>query len=109
LQQARTALAAQVLAEAGVKPSEITRATHVFAGSPRYLRSVLEPIGIDASLGVLDFGRGVGHLGVSDHIAALDHLLSTGQIGPGARVLMVGNAVGVTVSCMVVEIISYGL
>jgi 3-oxoacyl-[acyl-carrier-protein] synthase III len=104
LQQARTALAERVLAEARTRPGDIARATHVFSGGAEYVRSVLEPIGIDPARGVLEFGRGVGHLGVSDHIAALSHLLTSGEIGPGDRVLMVGNGIGVVISCAVLEI-----
>jgi 3-oxoacyl-[acyl-carrier-protein] synthase-3 len=105
LQQARTALATQVLAEARVKPADIVRATHVFSGGYQYVRSVLEPIGVDPARGMTEFGRGVGHLGVNDHIVALDHLLNGAEIGAGDHILMIGNAPGIAISCAVLEIL----
>ncbi|MFJ1561993.1 hypothetical protein [Streptomyces mirabilis] len=68
LEEARTSLAGRTLEEAGVPPGKVTRATHVVSGGERYLQAVLQPIGIDPCLGMLDFGRDVGHLGVSDHV-----------------------------------------
>lgn len=101
----RTALALDTLEEADVKPTDITRATHVFSGGREYVRSVLEPIGIDPDRGMLDFGRRVGHLGLNDHVAGLDHLLATGAVGRGDHVLMLGNAPGIALGCAVIEIL----
>ncbi|MDH6108797.1 3-oxoacyl-[acyl-carrier-protein] synthase-3 [Kitasatospora sp. MAP12-15] len=103
LAAARTQLAAHTLAEAGIRPQDVARATHVFSGTAGYLRAVLQPLGIDPARGLLDFGRGVGHLGTGDHLAGLDHLLTTGQLSPGERVLMLGNG-GTSIACAVVEI-----
>lgn len=105
LSRTRTALALRTLAEAGVPPSAVTRATHVFSGGEPYLRSVLGPLGIDPARGMLDYGRTVGHLGVSDHIAALDHLLTHRQVGPGDHVLMLANGAGIALSCAVLHIL----
>jgi 3-oxoacyl-[acyl-carrier-protein] synthase III len=101
----RTDLAIRTLAEAGVAPGDITRATHVFAGHERYLQQVLEPIGVPAGRGLLEFGRDRGHLGVNDHVAGLDHLVETGQVGPGDHVLMVSNGAGTGLTCGVVKIV----
>ncbi|GIH97211.1 ketoacyl-ACP synthase III family protein [Planobispora siamensis] len=102
---ARAEVARRALAEAGIGPQDVARATHVFSGGEAYVRSVLEPLGIDPARGVLEFGRGVGHLGVNDQIAGLAHLLETGAVGPGDHVLLLGNGVGVALSCVVVEIV----
>ncbi|GLZ29808.1 hypothetical protein Lesp02_19980 [Lentzea sp. NBRC 105346] len=103
--EARTQLAKRTLEEAGISAADVTRVTHVFSGGEPYIRSVLDPLGIDPSLGVLEFGRGVGHLGASDHFAALHHLLETRQLSSGDRILMLGNGVGVTLACAVLEIV----
>jgi 3-oxoacyl-[acyl-carrier-protein] synthase-3 len=105
LQRARTAIGERTLAEAGVDPSRITRVTHVFSGGERYIKSVLEPLGIDASRGMLDFGRQIGHLGACDQLIGLDHLLTAGEVGAGDHVLMLGNG-GASLSCAVVQITS---
>ncbi|MFI7601243.1 ketoacyl-ACP synthase III family protein [Actinoplanes sp. NPDC049681] len=103
---ARTELGLRTIAEAGITPADITRATHVFAGGESYVRSVLAPLGIDPARGMLDFGRALGHLSVNDHFAALTHLVATRQVAPGDHVLMISNGVGVSISAAVVEILS---
>jgi acyl carrier protein len=55
-------------------------------------------------MGVLDYGRDLGHLSVSDHPAALTHLIVTGQIGVGDRVLMVNNGAGMSLTVAVIRI-----
>jgi len=105
LGEVRTDLAKRTLAEAGVAPGDITRATHVFAGTERHLQQVLEPIGIPAERGLLEFGRAHGHLGVNDHVAGLDHLVRTGQVRAGDHVLMVSNGAGTGLTCAVVQIV----
>ncbi len=104
LQRARTIIGGRTLAEADVDASRITRVTHVFSGGEGYIKSVLAPLGIDASLGMLEFGRRVGHLGPCDQIVGLNHLLLAGEVGPGDHVLMLSNG-GASLSCAVVEII----
>lgn len=104
LAEVRTDLAKHALAEAGVAPADIARATHVFAGNARHLEQVLEPIGIPAERGLLDFGRARGHLGVNDHVAGLHHLVDTGQVGSGDHVLIVSNGAGTGLTCAVVHI-----
>jgi len=106
LRDARTELARRTIAEAGLVPADITRATHVFAGQMSYLRSVLGPVGIDPSRGMLEFGRRLGHMGVNDHIAGLTHLVEQREVGPGDHVMLLGNGSGMTLSCVVIEIIT---
>lgn len=104
LNNARTALAWDVLSEAEVKPEDIRRVLHVHSGNIGYIKHILDPLGIDADKGMLDFGRRVGHLGLGDQIAALDHLIITKQIDSGDRVLIMANGVGASLSAAVVEI-----
>ncbi len=104
LAEVRTDLAKQALAEAGLAPDDITRATHVFAGDVRHVRQVLEPIGIPAERGLLEFGRARGHLGVNDHVAGLHHLVETAQVTSGDHVLIVSNGAGTGLTCAVVRI-----
>ncbi|MFE9451335.1 ketoacyl-ACP synthase III family protein [Streptomyces sp. NPDC006739] len=103
-EEARTETGLRAIEEAGLRPRDITRVTHVLSGGPAYLRTVLEPLGIDPALGVLDFGRPHGHMTTSDHFAALHHLVETRQVGPGDRVLMLNNSFGVSLFAAVVEI-----
>lgn len=95
----------RTLAEAGVDRAGITRVTHIHAANQAFLAHHLEPLGLDPSLGVLDVGRRVGHLGTGDHLVGLGHLVDTGQVGPGDHVLMLGLGVGTGISCAVVEVL----
>jgi 3-oxoacyl-[acyl-carrier-protein] synthase III len=55
-------------------------------------------------MGMLDYDRDLGHLSVSDHPAALTHLVITGQIGVGDRALIVNNGAGMSVTVPVIRI-----
>jgi 3-oxoacyl-[acyl-carrier-protein] synthase-3 len=105
LSEARATLGKRTLSDAGVTPEQITRAAHVFAGGQRYITSVLAPIGIDPARGMLEFGRGVGHLAACDQIVALDHLLTTHAVGPGDHVMLLSNGGG-SLMCAILEILT---
>lgn len=101
----RIELAKQALDEAGIASDRIARVVHIFSGTERYVKQFLEPIGIDPSRGILEFGRGLGHLGACDPIVGLEHLVGTRQVGEGEHVLLMSNGVSTAVSCAVVEIL----
>ncbi|MEV4139108.1 ketoacyl-ACP synthase III family protein [Dactylosporangium sp. NPDC049742] len=105
LRDARTGTAEEALADAGVTAADVTRVLHVFAGDERYVKHVLKPLGIDHTRGVLEFGRNLGHLGSGDQVAALEHLVLTGQLEPGDRVLVMANGTGIAVGAAVLEIL----
>jgi 3-oxoacyl-[acyl-carrier-protein] synthase III len=94
------------LEEAGLKPGDITRVAHQFVGNAHILEGMLAPFGDDAvARSVYDFGRSVGHTGANDQTSALHHLLDTGQVGPGDRVMLLGAGAGIALTCAVVEIL----
>ncbi len=101
---ARNDLIVRALADADVGMSDVRRVTHVFSGTGRYIEALLAPFGKPTEAGMLEFGRGLGHLSVSDHPAALTHLLVTGQLGVGDRVLMVNNGAGMSITVAVIRI-----
>jgi 3-oxoacyl-[acyl-carrier-protein] synthase III len=92
------------LSDADITMSDVRRVTHVFSGTSRYIEALLAPFEKPWQMGMLDFGRSLGHLSVSDHPAALTHLIVTGQIGLGDRVLMVNNGSGMSLTAAVVQI-----
>jgi 3-oxoacyl-[acyl-carrier-protein] synthase III len=104
LSEARTELALRTIADAGITAADIVRCTHVFSGGDGYIRSVLQPIGIDPARGMLELGRGLGHLSVNDHLVALTHLVESREVGPGDHILMISNGVGVSLAAAVVQI-----
>ncbi len=92
------------LADAEIGMSDVRRVTHVFSGTGRYIEALLAPFGKPSEAGMLDYGRGLGHLSASDHPAALTHLIVTGQLGVGDRVLMVNNGTGMSLTVGVIRI-----
>jgi len=104
LAEQRTETVLRTLAEADLEPTDVTRVAHTFIGHERYLKTVLAPLGLRTSQGLLEFGRGVGHLTVNDQAVGLEHLVATGQVGPGDHVLLLGFTVGVSAACAVVRI-----
>jgi len=64
----------------------------------------LEELGVDESRTTWDWGRHAGHLGAGDQFAGLAHLLETGRVGPGDRVLLNGAGTGFAFGSAVVEV-----
>jgi 3-oxoacyl-[acyl-carrier-protein] synthase III len=92
------------LAEAGIGVDDITKFIYVNQGKYLLAQFLLDPLGIPESKSNWDFGRTVGHLGASDHAVTLDHLMTTGQLGPGDHVLLAGAAPGFVVSSAVLTV-----
>jgi 3-oxoacyl-[acyl-carrier-protein] synthase-3/clorobiocin biosynthesis protein CloN2 len=92
------------LEEAGIGLADITRVAYM-----NYSREIVEQrcmtaLGLPMSKSTWDFGRTLGHLGPSDQIVSLEHLVSTGALAPGDHFLMLGIGPGVTISSAVVRI-----
>lgn len=100
----RAELALRSMAEAGITPEQVTRVAHVFTGLESYLKVILDPMGVSSDKGLLEYGRQFGHLTVNDQIIGLEHLVATGEVGPGDHVLIVAHGGGTSISCGVVAI-----
>jgi 3-oxoacyl-[acyl-carrier-protein] synthase-3/clorobiocin biosynthesis protein CloN2 len=95
----------RTLEEAGLDLGDISRVAYM-----NYAREIVEQrcmaaLGLPMAASVWEFGRTLGHLGASDQVVALDHLVVSGQLGPGDHLLMLGVGPGITVSCAVVQIV----
>lgn len=76
-----------------------------------YARDIVEqrcmvPLDLPLEKSTWEFGRTVGHCGASDQILSLDHLVTTGRLGAGDHMLLLGTGPGVTLSCAVVKVLS---
>ncbi|MFE0424503.1 ketoacyl-ACP synthase III family protein [Streptomyces sp. NPDC058953] len=89
------------LEEAGIGVGDIARAIYVNQGQYLVGQFFLDPLGLPEEKSTWDFGRTVGHLAASDHVVALEHLVTTGQLAPGDHVLLAGAAPGFVVSSAV--------
>jgi hypothetical protein len=63
------------------------------------------PVGLPMERSTWDFGRAMGHMGASDQVVSLEHLLLTSALVPGDHVLLCGGAAGFASSCVVLEIV----
>ncbi len=105
IQQQLMTVIDRTLAEAGVERADVSRVAFM-----NYAREIVEqrcmaPLGLPMSKSVWDFGRTIGHCGASDQILALDHLVTTGGLGPGDHLLSLGTGPGVTISCSVIKVL----
>ncbi len=99
----------RALDEVGIRPYEIERVLLDHMGKDLTLLLCLMPLRLPPQRSTVDFGNTVGHLGAADHIASLDNLLTTGQLSPGDRLLLVGGSVGFNVASVVLTITETGL
>lgn len=93
----------RALREAGVEAADISRV--IIHGMPRQTAaSYLKVLGFSLDQSTWEFGRTVGHLGASDHLAALHHLLATSQVEAGDTLLLCGFSPGMTYKAAVIRI-----
>ncbi|RFU39905.1 3-oxoacyl-ACP synthase [Actinomadura logoneensis] len=99
-----TEAVARTLDEAGLKLDDIARFVFPNVGL-RVLRTrYAEPFGLDLSRTTWEWGRRTGHVGAADQLTGLTHLVESGLVGPGDRVLLVGIGAGFAWVCAAVEI-----
>ncbi|MEU5266198.1 3-oxoacyl-[acyl-carrier-protein] synthase III C-terminal domain-containing protein [Amycolatopsis sp. NPDC021455] len=86
----------QVLRFAGVSMEDVRWVLTPFFGRPHVRDNFLTPLGIAAGRTMTEFGLTVGHLGSSDPVAGLAHLVAEGLGTAGDLVLMLGMGGGYT-------------
>jgi 3-oxoacyl-[acyl-carrier-protein] synthase III len=94
----------RALGEAGIKSYEIDWVIIENIGADFTLMLCLLPLRLPLQRSTVDFANTVSHLGATDHIASLDNLLTTGQLSPGNRILLVGGSTGWNVASAVLTI-----
>ena len=93
----------QALAQAGCDLGDVRWVVPPFIGRGLFRAHYATPFGIDPARTLLDFGLRVGHCGAADQLIGLDHLVRNGLLRTGDRVLLVGEGVGLTFSCAVLQ------
>jgi 3-oxoacyl-[acyl-carrier-protein] synthase III len=93
------------LAEAGIGIGDVTRVAYMNTSREVVEQRCMTALGLPMAKSTWEFGRSLGHLGASDQIVSLEHLVSTGELRPGDHVLMLGVGPGVTVSGAVVQMV----
>ncbi|KAB2346963.1 ketoacyl-ACP synthase III family protein [Actinomadura rudentiformis] len=94
------------LNDAGMSLSDITRVAHVHFAAEALREMYMDPLGIDEGKhGTWEFARRMGHAGAVDAVAGLHHLWTSGQVGEGDHVLLLGATPGMEAGCAIVEIL----
>jgi 3-oxoacyl-[acyl-carrier-protein] synthase-3 len=93
------------LDEAGIKLEDVTRVGYVHGSRERIEAWAMEPLGLPLSRSTWEYSRTVGHIGASDQLVALEHLVSAGELGAGDHYLMLGVGPGLNIACAVIEIL----
>ncbi|WP_329086684.1 ketoacyl-ACP synthase III family protein [Actinomadura citrea] len=94
----------RTLDEAGLKLADVSRFAFPNVGLHVLRTRYAEPLGLDVERTTWDWGRRTGHVGAADQLTGLTHLVETGRVGPGDRVLLVGIGAGFAWTCAAVEI-----
>jgi 3-oxoacyl-[acyl-carrier-protein] synthase-3/clorobiocin biosynthesis protein CloN2 len=94
----------RALAEAEVTADDIKRVIvhNVARGDAA---AYLSGLGFPLEKSTWEYGSGIGHIGASDHMISLYHLLVTGGLSAGDHVLLAGMSPGVTYKAAVVQIL----
>ncbi|MYV49616.1 hypothetical protein GT031_29720 [Streptomyces sp. SID2888] len=95
----------EVLEEAKTGVDDVRRFVMPNNGQTVRWWSMLADMGVGLDRTTWEFGRTIGHLGAGDQVAGLDHLLSTGGLSVGDRVVVAGTGYGFNWGAAVLEIL----
>jgi 3-oxoacyl-[acyl-carrier-protein] synthase III len=93
-----------VLTDAGLDLPDLAKICAPHYGRRLVETQILRPLGITEDRTMTELGLRVGHLGASDQIVALDHLLRSGEVADGDHVLLLGIGVGMTWTAVLLEL-----
>jgi len=99
-----SAVVKTALADAGLDLPDLKKICAPHYGRRLVETQILRPLGISEEQTMTALGLRVGHLGASDQIVALDHLVRSGEATVGDHVLLLGIGVGMTWTAVVLEL-----
>nr|AIE54196.1 Pau29 [Streptomyces paulus] len=95
----------QVLEEAKTDIDHVRRFVMPNNGQTARWWSMLADKGVTLDRTTWEFGRGISHLGAGDQVAGLNHLLTTGRLAAGDKIVIAGTGYGFNWGAAVVEIL----
>jgi 3-oxoacyl-[acyl-carrier-protein] synthase III len=95
-------VATRALDEAGIGIPDVTKLV-LYNGPWNDISVYLDSLGVPAERSTWEWGRGIGH-SPNDHVLAIDHLLSQGELAPGDHLLVCGLGPGLNLAAAVIEI-----
>jgi 3-oxoacyl-[acyl-carrier-protein] synthase III len=95
-------VATRALDEAGIGIADVAKLV-LYNGPWNDISVYLDSLGVPAERSTWEWGRGIGH-SPNDHVLAIDHLLSQGEVAPGDHLLVCGLGPGLSLAAAVIEI-----
>lgn len=95
----------KVLADAGISAEHLAYVIPVVTTEWRTRIQLERLLGLPIERSTWDIGRTTGHIGTGDQAIGLHHLVTTGKVRRGDRVLLLGGGTGYTVTAAVLEIV----
>jgi 3-oxoacyl-[acyl-carrier-protein] synthase-3 len=99
-----TEIANRSLSDAGIELEDLAKVIFINVGATLTEMGIMRPLGLPMEKATAQFGCTLGHLGASDHIVTLDHLISSGELTAGDRVLLMSGAPGYNAASAVLTI-----
>jgi 3-oxoacyl-[acyl-carrier-protein] synthase-3 len=94
----------QVLDDGGCTLDELAYLVPVVPTYPTLKSMLTHLIQVPEQRTTWSLGRTTGHVGSADHLIGLHHLLSTGAVAAGDRILLFGGGTGFTCTLVLVEV-----
>lgn len=94
----------RALSEAGITSSELTWAIPAMTTRWRVQITLDRFLGLPLERSTWELGRRTGHIGGADQIIGLHHLVRTGVLHAGDKVMLLGGGTGYTLTVAVLEI-----
>lgn len=95
----------EALSHAGVEMDDISYVIIPGTGRAKGEFQLHDVLGVPEERTTWAFAKRTGHVGTGDYCAALEHLVVTGAVGEGDRVMLYGIGAGFTCSAAVVELL----
>ena len=100
------AAADEACADAGMRIADVDHVVVPNFGRELLQHECLDPLGVDVSRTVWEWGREIGHVGAADQFAGLARLVETGAAEPGQTVLLVGVGGGFNWTCVLLRMVA---
>lgn len=97
----------QALSQASCKLGDVQHVVLQFLGASALRRAYIEPLGLDITRTTAKYGLGIGHLGASDPIVGLNHLVESGSLAPGDLTLILSAGAGYQWTAALIETIDH--
>ncbi|WP_034089990.1 ketoacyl-ACP synthase III family protein [Streptacidiphilus albus] len=95
---------AEALTDAGITTADLTRVITPATGRRKGDHQVHHLLGVTEEQTTWAYGSTTGHVGGGDWAAGLDHLIATGGLAAGDKVMLFGGGAGYTCTVAVLEI-----